>query len=458
MTKLSISALKQYGAELSRDVGGAGRFLDEELLEESEKVQDRIESVIGAAYGRIAALEAEIVALEASLALAAAGDAVETARGESACAVAAVMAKIELCRSKIASIRHDIENLKAMGVKLLERSELYQSEVVAGEAQFLDIGNSLVKVLFQHAALMDEAQDPFRLEIGAIEGGGLSLAEDWVSNSNGDSPAVFALDEGSRHLDLTGDIQTIATLPDTSVSDLAFDCLVSVGAIHESSTSATIDSFRMGDNALEGREFVGHRHPVQGGEWFSGSDGMEQQVESIDSGVFYWRPDPERVFGGVRGNPRQITAGEICEKYGFSTIKFENGYPVFPKEVVVLSMDLGSPMGERPQNLKEADELLVKSRGEGVPAELSDKVRSFMKAYGGGDWFTTRVQVEVFRKTHGLTWHEREDMKEVQLIPTEVHMMVAHDGGVSNAKYREKYEEQFRLLANAGLDRAKEVF
>ncbi|MEC4293838.1 HNH endonuclease [Adlercreutzia shanghongiae] len=457
MARLSISALKQYGAELSRDVEGAGRFLDETLLEESERTQGRIGGTIKVAHGRIATLEAEIVALEASLALAAAGDAVESARGEDACAVAAVMAKIELCRSKIASIRRDIESLKAMRAELLDRCDLYQTEAVAEEAQFLDIGNSLVRALAQHAALMGGAQDPFRLEVGVLEDRGLPSFESWTSNSREGSPASFTLDEGLDCLDLAEDIRTIATLPSTPEADFAFDCLTSVGAVRESGTSVTIDNLRVGDSELEGRESVGHRHPVQGGEWFSSAGEIEQQVGSVDSGVFYWRPDSGRIFGGVLGNPRQMTAGEICEKYGFDAIKFENGYPVFPKEVVVLSLELGSPMGKRAKNLKEADDLLVRSGGKGVPPEFSGKVRSFMKACGGGEWFAARAQVEAFRKVHRLTWHEHEDMREVQLIPSEVHAMVAHDGGVSNAKHREKYEEQFRLLANAGIGRAKEV-
>ena len=68
----------------------------------------------------------------------------------------------------------------------------------------------------------------------------------------------------------------------------------------------------------------------------------------------------------------------------------------------------------RTSNFRQADELL---------SDYWTKVR-----FDGKSW--TARDVSNYRTTNGLTWHEMNNMKAMQLVPTEVNGTWGHLGGV----------------------------
>lgn len=62
------------------------------------------------------------------------------------------------------------------------------------------------------------------------------------------------------------------------------------------------------------------------------------------------------------------------------------------------------------------------------------------EGHGGRDDWTPR-DVENWRKEDGYTWHERNDRKTCDLVPTEIHESCGHLGGVSECKKDMKSKE-----------------
>ncbi|MDE6978879.1 MAG: HNH endonuclease, partial [Helicobacter sp.] len=50
----------------------------------------------------------------------------------------------------------------------------------------------------------------------------------------------------------------------------------------------------------------------------------------------------------------------------------------------------------------------------------------------GKEW--SAQDVREYRKENNLTWHERSDMKTLDLVPQEIHGNVPHSGGISACK------------------------
>ena len=49
-------------------------------------------------------------------------------------------------------------------------------------------------------------------------------------------------------------------------------------------------------------------------------------------------------------------------------------------------------------------------------------------------WECTPREVANWRKENGHTWHECKDCQTMQLVPSEVHNNIPHEGGISVAK------------------------
>ena len=54
---------------------------------------------------------------------------------------------------------------------------------------------------------------------------------------------------------------------------------------------------------------------------------------------------------------------------------------------------------------------------------------------GRTDW--TARDVKEWRQANGYSWHERNDMKTCDLVPTQVNAYFGHLGGVSECKKRD---------------------
>lgn len=138
--------------------------------------------------------------------------------------------------------------------------------------------------------------------------------------------------------------------------------------------------------------------PRSGGEW-TGEPGNSD-----------WEPDPDVVPGNRNGtNGENKTWGELMEKYNCDSIPFKNGEPDFSK-VSKSEVKIDDFTDDRDSNFTQADEKLAEQKG------------------------CTPEDVEKWRKENKYTWHECNDCKTMQKVPTEIHGNIPHSGGISEYK------------------------
>lgn len=125
--------------------------------------------------------------------------------------------------------------------------------------------------------------------------------------------------------------------------------------------------------------------------------------------------------------PTEAEAKEILKQYGIESITYKDGIPDFSK-VAESTVEIENMTAYRPGNFEQCD----KKCAEQWNREARD---------GRTDW--TPRQVAQWRQENGFTWHERNDMKTCDLVPTKVNDYFGHLGGVSECKKRdaENYTE-----------------
>jgi len=143
--------------------------------------------------------------------------------------------------------------------------------------------------------------------------------------------------------------------------------------------------------------------PENGGEW------------SGEKGNSTWEPNRDEIPKRPPGNEK--TWGEILDKYEIDGIEFEDGEPDF-STVSEGTVEIDDFTEDRNGNFTQADEKL---------AEQWTK-----EAKDGKEW--SAQDVKDYRKENNLSWHERSDMKTLDLVPQEVHGNIPHSGGISVAK------------------------
>ena len=94
-------------------------------------------------------------------------------------------------------------------------------------------------------------------------------------------------------------------------------------------------------------------------------------------------------------------------------VTYRNGVPDF-SPFQEAQVKIPSMTNSRPKNFKQADEAL---------AEYWTKIK-----HNNQTW--TARDVEAYRTSNGLTWHEMNNMESMQLVPTEVNAGFGHLGGV----------------------------
>ena len=144
--------------------------------------------------------------------------------------------------------------------------------------------------------------------------------------------------------------------------------------------------------------------PKTGGEWEG------------ERGDGKWKPNPDAV--PPKQNPEEKTWEEILSKYGIDGIEFKDGEPDF-SPIAEETIEIDDFTTDRTDNFSQADQ------------KLADKWNSETKD-GRNDW--TAQDIAAYRKENGLTWHERGDMKTMDLVPSEVHNNIPHAGGISTKK------------------------
>lgn len=137
---------------------------------------------------------------------------------------------------------------------------------------------------------------------------------------------------------------------------------------------------------------------------------------SGEKGESFWKPDPDKVPS--QSNPDGKTWGEIFEDNGIEEIEFKDGYPDF-SPISKGDVEVDNFTADRSKNFAQADSKLAEQWAQ----EGKD---------GKTDW--TAKDVREWRKENNHTWHEHQDCKTMQLVPSEVHNNVPHEGGICEVK------------------------
>ena len=120
-----------------------------------------------------------------------------------------------------------------------------------------------------------------------------------------------------------------------------------------------------------------------------------------------WIPAEDAVPGSRNGtNPEHKSWSQIKECYHFEGIPFSHGEANF-SEVGKGSVEIEDFSDDRGANFDQADEALALQRGC-APEEVAQ-----------------------WRKENHYTWHECNDCKTMQKVPSEVHGNIPHSGGIS---------------------------
>ena len=161
------------------------------------------------------------------------------------------------------------------------------------------------------------------------------------------------------------------------------------------------------NNEIDIAEAIYKNIPQSGGTW------------SGEVGDSIWKPNKDTVAKQPYGNGK--TWGEILEKYNIEGIEFKNGEPDFTI-VSEGSVSIEDFTIQRDNNFRQADIMLAKNWNK----EKQNK----------DNW--TAEDIKKYRKGKKLTWHERSDMKDLDLVPQEIHGNIPHTGGISKKKKLEK--------------------
>ena len=121
-----------------------------------------------------------------------------------------------------------------------------------------------------------------------------------------------------------------------------------------------------------------------------------------------WTPDSN--YSPKKFNKKDLTWGEILENYPDKNIEFKNGYPKFDKFGRGGKVQIKDFSTSRRKNFSKADAEMAKLKG------------------------VSKKEVFDWRKKNKFTWHEEQDCKTMQKIPSIIHGNVHHHGGVSMKK------------------------
>lgn len=143
--------------------------------------------------------------------------------------------------------------------------------------------------------------------------------------------------------------------------------------------------------------------------------------------------NPNGKWSGDRGESMFIPAAdrvrEILRNKGLEGINYKDGIPDF------------NPISEAKvtiQGMSQYRLSLSGGNGERIVGNYEKADIECAKAWnleqrdGKDDW--THQDVKNWREANEYTWHEHNDMKTCSLVPTEVHDVCRHLGGVSEIK------------------------
>lgn len=143
--------------------------------------------------------------------------------------------------------------------------------------------------------------------------------------------------------------------------------------------------------------------------------------------------NPHGKWSGDRGEsmfiPTDDKPHEVLQSKGLEGVPYKDGIPDFSliAEAKVIIQGMSQ---HRFSQIDENGERIV---GNYEKADIEcAKAWSLEQRDGKDDW--TPQDVRKWREANGYTWHEHNDMKTCSLVPTEVHKVCSHLGGVSEIK------------------------
>lgn len=119
--------------------------------------------------------------------------------------------------------------------------------------------------------------------------------------------------------------------------------------------------------------------------------------------------------------PNDLGIKKILADHGIEGIQYKDGIPDF-SAISEGTVEIDNMTDNRPGNFNQCDVNC---------ADLWNRERRD----GRNDW--TARDVKGWRLENGYTWHERNDMKTCDLIPSEVNRYFGHLGGVSECSKRD---------------------
>ena len=109
---------------------------------------------------------------------------------------------------------------------------------------------------------------------------------------------------------------------------------------------------------------------------------------------------------------------DILNEYRIDSIKYEDGIPDFSK-TSESTVEIDNMTEKRQANFEQCDQKCAEQWNEKGRDEKTD-------------W--TAGDVKQWRRDNNYSWHERNDMKTCDLVPTKINDFFGHVGGVSEYK------------------------
>lgn len=169
--------------------------------------------------------------------------------------------------------------------------------------------------------------------------------------------------------------------------------------------STEINSFKEADKPLNDSKERKMHLPSEVGE-----DGEINGRWVGEKGDSIWEPNLEKI--PQQKNPENKEWKEVLQEQGIKGINFKEGEPDFA-EISRRTVEIDDFTKVRDKNFKQADIKEAERRGC-LPRDVRE-----------------------WRKENNHTWHETNDCKTMQKVPSIIHNNIPHSGGISEIKKKE---------------------
>ena len=126
-------------------------------------------------------------------------------------------------------------------------------------------------------------------------------------------------------------------------------------------------------------------------------------------------------------NPGGKTCEQILRENGLDGVPYVKGHPDFGKATKA-TVKIDRMVLDRQANFAKADSLLAQQVRNG---KATAEIEKCLQKMGVDIKNVSKGDISRMRKQFGLTWHEHQNMKTMQLLPKELHGSLPHSGGIS---------------------------